>query len=98
LSRSWRRWWMTNATATSNAEPWAATCGAASGSALVVGLAFLLPHLHTELGMSLTQAGVLVAMPSVGMALALIAWGWLVDRTGEKLVLTSGSVLMAVGL
>lgn len=75
-----------------------ATFVAASGSAFVVGFAFLLPHLHTELGMSLTQAGVLVAMPSVGMALALIAWGWLVDRTGEKLVLTSGSVLMAVGL
>src|SRR5699024_12404124 len=75
-----------------------ATSLAASGSAFVGGFAFLRPHLHPELGMSLTQAGVLVARPSVGMALALIAWGWLVDRTGEKLVLTSGSVLMAVGL
>lgn len=75
-----------------------ATFVAASGSAFVVGIAFLLPHLHTALGMSLPQAGLLVAMPSVGMALALIAWGWLVDRTGEKLVLASGAALMAVSL
>lgn len=75
-----------------------ATFVAASGSAFVVGIAFLLPHLHTALGMSLPQAGLLVAMPSVGMALALIAWGWLVDRTGEKLVLASGAALMAVAL
>lgn len=75
-----------------------ATFVAASGSAFVVGIAFLLPHLHTALGMSLSQAGVLVAMPSVGMALALIAWGWLVDRTGEKLVLSSGAALMALSL
>lgn len=75
-----------------------ATFVAASGSAFVVGIAFLLPHLHTALGMSLSQAGVLVAMPSVGMTLALIAWGWLVDRTGEKLVLSSGAALMAIAL
>ena len=75
-----------------------ATFVAASGSAFVVGIGFLLPHLHTDLGMSLPRAGVLVAMPSVGMACALIAWGWLVDRTGEKLVLVSGSVGAALAL
>lgn len=75
-----------------------ATFVAASGSAFVVGIGFLLPHLHADLGMSLPRAGVLVAMPSVGMACALIAWGWLVDRTGEKLVLVAGSVGAAVAL
>lgn len=75
-----------------------ATFVAASGSAFVVGIGFLLPHLHADLGMSLPRAGVLVAMPSVGMASALIAWGWLVDRTGEKLVLVSGSVGAALAL
>ena len=75
-----------------------ATFVAASGSAFLVGVGFLLPHFHSEMGMSLTRAGVLVAMPSVGMALALIAWGWLVDRTGEKLVLVSGSVAAAGAL
>ncbi len=75
-----------------------ATFVAASGSAFVVGIGFLLPHLHSDLGMSLPRAGVLVAMPSVGMACALIAWGWLVDRTGEKLVLVAGSVGAALAL
>ncbi|MDV8000079.1 MFS transporter [Rhodococcus sp. IEGM 1408] len=75
-----------------------ATFVAASGSAFVVGIGFLLPHLHTDLGMSLPRAGILVAMPSVGMASALIAWGWLVDRSGEKLVLVAGSVGAALAL
>ena len=75
-----------------------ATFVAASGSAFVVGVGFLLPHMNTVMGMSLSQAGVLVAMPSVGMACALIAWGWLVDRTSEKLVLVSGSASAALVL
>ncbi|MBB1009476.1 MFS transporter, partial [Dietzia sp. SLG510A3-3B2-2] len=75
-----------------------ATFVAASGSAFVVGVGFLLPHLTTVEGLSLSRAGVLVAMPLVGMATALIAWGWLVDRTSEKLVLVSGSVGAALAL
>lgn len=75
-----------------------ATFVAASGSAFVVGVGFLLPHMNTVMGLSLSRAGVLVAMPSVGMASALIAWGWLVDRTSEKLVLVSGSVAAALAL
>lgn len=75
-----------------------ATFVAASGSAFITGVGFLLPYFHSTMGMSLTRAGVLVAMPSVGMALTLIAWGWLVDRTGEKLVLVSGSVAAALAL
>lgn len=75
-----------------------ATFVAASGSAFVVGVGFLLPHLITVEGMSLPRAGVLVAMPPVGMASALIAWGWLVDRTGEKLVLASGAAATALAL
>ncbi|WP_010539639.1 MFS transporter [Dietzia alimentaria] len=75
-----------------------ATFVAASGSAFVVGVGFLLPHMSTSMGMSLSKAGVLVAMPSVGMACALIAWGWLVDRTSEKLVLVSGSASAALAL
>lgn len=75
-----------------------ATFVAASGSAFVVGVGFLVPHLTTVEGLSLSRAGVLVAMPLVGMATALIAWGWLVDRTSEKLVLVSGSVGAALTL
>lgn len=75
-----------------------ATFVAASGSAFIVGVGFLLPYFTTGMGLSLSRAGVLVAMPSVGMALALIAWGWLVDRTGEKLVLVSGSTAAALAI
>lgn len=75
-----------------------ATFVAASGSAFIIGVGFLLPYLITATGLSLTQAGVLVAMPSVGMALTLIAWGWLVDRTSERLVLVSGSAAAAAAL
>ena len=75
-----------------------ATFVAASGSAFIVGVGFLLPYYTTGMGLSLSRAGVLVAMPSVGMALALIAWGWLVDRTGEKLVLVSGSTAAALAI
>ena len=75
-----------------------ATFVAASGSAFIIGVGFLLPYLTTEMGLSLSRAGVLVAMPSVGMALTLIAWGWLVDRTSEKLVLVTGSSAAAAAL
>lgn len=75
-----------------------ATFVAASGSAFIAGVGFLLPHLHTVVGLSLPRAGVLVAMPSIGMASTLIAWGWLVDRTGERLVLVAGSVGTALAL
>ena len=75
-----------------------ATFVAASGSAFVIGVGFLLPHLTSVMGLSLSQGGILVAMPLVGMAAALIAWGWLVDRAGEKVVLVAGSVGAAVTL
>ena len=75
-----------------------ATFVAASGSAFVAGVAFLLPYLHTDMGLSLTRAGLLVAMPSIGMASTLIAWGWLVDRTGERLVLAAGAAGTALAL
>lgn len=71
---------------------------AASGSAFIAGVAFLLPYLHTGAGLSLTSAGVVVALPSVGTALTLVAWGWVVDRVGERVVLISGSAVAAVAL
>ncbi|WP_194860264.1 MFS transporter [Dietzia sp. SYD-A1] len=74
------------------------TLAASSASVFVAGVAFLLPFLHTEVGLSLPAAGALVALPSVGTALTLVAWGWLVDRTGERLVLVSGSVLTTAAL
>src|ERR1700754_2498999 len=59
------------------------------------GAAFLIPTLHTELGLDLATAGLLSSMPSFGMVVTLIAWGYDVDRIGERIVLALGSALTA---
>ena len=51
------------------------------------GAAFLIPTLHTERGLDLAKAGLLSSMPSFGMVFTLIAWGYVVDRVGERVVL-----------
>ena len=67
-----------------------------SANVFINGVAFLIPTLHTRMGLDLAKAGLVSAMPSFGMVLTLIAWGYLVDRVGERLVLTVGSALTAV--
>src|SRR6185312_9408100 len=59
------------------------------------GAAFLIPTLHTERGLDLAAAGLLSSMPSFGMVVTLIAWGYVVDRIGERIVLAVGSALTA---
>lgn len=59
------------------------------------GAAFLIPTLHTERGLDLARSGLLSSMPSFGMVMTLIAWGYIVDRFGERLVLGLGSALTA---
>jgi MFS family permease len=60
------------------------------------GAAFLIPTLHDQRHLSLAAAGVLVAMPTLGFVLTLIAWGVVVDRVGERRVLAAGLTLTAV--
>lgn len=69
----------------------ATTCA----NVFINGAAFLIPTLHRDRGLDLAAAGLLSAMPSFGMVVTLIAWGWLVDRVGERFVLTVGSALTA---
>ncbi len=59
------------------------------------GAAFLIPTLHIERGLDLAKAGLLSSMPSFGMVFTLIAWGYVVDRFGERIVLALGSALTA---
>ena len=59
------------------------------------GVAFLIPTLHGERGLDLSRAGLVSAMPSFGMVVTLIAWGYLVDRIGERVVVALGSALTA---
>lgn len=66
-----------------------------SANVFINGAAFLIPTLHTERGLDLAAAGLLSGMPSLGLVLTLIAWGYVVDRVGERIVLTVGSVLIS---
>jgi len=54
------------------------------------GPAFLIPALHQRQGMSLAEAGVIAAAPTVGVMATLIAWGAIVDRRGERFALLAG--------
>ena len=66
-----------------------------AGTVFVSVPAFLIPLLHTERGLSLAQAGLLAATPTIGMVLTLIAWGALADRIGERWVIAGGLALVA---
>lgn len=66
-----------------------------SANVFINGVAFLIPTLHKTMGLDLARAGLISAMPSFGMVLTLIAWGYVVDRVGERFVLSIGSALTA---
>jgi sugar phosphate permease len=67
----------------------AGTVALTAGCTFQYGLAYLIPALRAH-GLSLEQAGILVACPTAGLLLTLVAWGAAADRFGERLVLTSG--------
>ncbi|WP_046319643.1 MFS transporter [Mycobacterium sp. UM_Kg1] len=60
------------------------------------GIAFVIPMLETKRETNLAMAGLLASMPSFGMVLTLFAWGALLDRVGERIVLSVGSALTAL--
>jgi MFS family permease len=66
----------------------------AASSMFTYGAAFLIPALQHERGMSLSHAGLIVAMPTIGLLATLIAWGVAVDRMGERIVLVAGPGLL----
>jgi sugar phosphate permease len=66
-----------------------------AGCTFQYGIAYLIPALRQE-GFSLEQAGLLVACPTAGLLVTLIAWGAAADRWGERVVLSAG--LGAAGL
>jgi MFS family permease len=59
------------------------------------GVAFLIPSLQSQRGLHLASAGLVSALPSFGMVFTLLAWGYAVDRFGERIVLAVGSALTA---
>lgn len=77
-------------------RPWTilgvSTFAQAAASVSMHGAPYLIPALHTR-GLSLTTAALLAAAPVTGVMLALVAWGWLADKVGERVVLVSGLTL-----
>ncbi|EON34160.1 Permease, MFS superfamily protein [Gordonia terrae C-6] len=70
---------------------------------VVSGVAYLIPALHTDAGLSLTEASTLAAIPTIGLMAATIPWGILLDRYGERRILLlslsislSGAIAAAV--
>src|ERR1700744_6161943 len=59
------------------------------------GVAFLIPMLHARHGTSLAEGGLLASLPSFGMVITLFGWGYLLDRVGERIVLSLGLALTA---
>jgi sugar phosphate permease len=66
-----------------------------SATVLINGIAFLIPALNDVRGINLAEAALLSAMPSFGMVVTLIAWGYILDIVGERIVLTAGLALTA---
>jgi MFS family permease len=67
----------------------------ASSFLFINGVAFLIPALETPRGTPLTEASLLSSMPSWGMVVTLVAWGYVLDHVGERIVMTVGSALTA---
>lgn len=67
-----------------------AVLGQAASSIAINGPAFLIPTLRSDRGLGLAQAGLVAAMPVAGVTVALVLWGWVVDRVGERLVMLAG--------
>lgn len=68
-----RRWWMLAIAV------FAPLCA----NVFINGVAFLIPTLHFSYGLDLARAGFMSALPSFGMVLTLVIWGYVVDRIGE---------------
>ena len=67
----------------------ASTLAQAAAAIMMHGPAFLIPALHAD-GLSLAEAGLVAAAPTLGVMLALVAWGAVSDRYGERFALLWG--------
>jgi sugar phosphate permease len=68
----------------------------ASSCSFLYGIPSLVPAMRAADGLSLAQAGVIVAAPTMGLLLTLVAWGAAADRYGERIVMATGLTLTGV--
>ncbi|MGW5155089.1 MFS transporter [Nonomuraea wenchangensis] len=81
-----KRWWML-----------ALGVNAHAGVTLgLFGLPLVMPEIQRHFGVSLPVAGIIANASAVGILAALVAWGALADRHGERVVLGTGVGLAAV--
>ncbi|GAA0662987.1 MFS transporter [Kitasatospora atroaurantiaca] len=66
------------------------TGGQTASCAVLYGLAYLIPALQRQYGLSLASAGLLVSCPVFGALVTLAGWGVVADRYGERAALTAG--------
>ncbi|WP_238419985.1 MFS transporter [Gordonia sp. 'Campus'] len=66
-------------------------------TSVVSGVAYLIPSLHTDAGLTLTQASTLAAVPTVGLMAATFPWGILLDRYGERRILLVSLTITLAG-
>lgn len=59
-------------------------------SVAAFGVVVLAPEIRTQFGLTLSAMGVVLAAFTIGVTLALIPWGMLTDRVGERVVLPLG--------
>jgi MFS family permease len=71
--------------------------GQVAGTIFVNGAPFLITFLRDDRGLSLREAGVIVAAPFLGITLSLVVWGLVVDRIGERASMTLGLAVVTVG-
>jgi sugar phosphate permease len=74
------------------------TLAQASFGAVSVGLPALAPALRSHYRLSLSETGVVLGSVGGGMLLTALAWGFLADRVGERIVLAGGLGGVAVTL
>jgi len=83
-------------------RPWlmlgVAVFAQASTTVVISTPAFLIPLLHSQRGLTLAQAGLLAAAPSLGLVVSLVAWGAATDRWGERRILVAGLILTTVAV
>lgn len=83
-------------------RPWAMLVAAVIAQAATIGIAatpaFLIPLMTTEHGMSLAEAGLIVAAPTFGCVLTLLPWGAASDRWGERRIMLVGLAATIVTL
>lgn len=73
-----------------------ALIAAMTATAATSGFAYVIPALQAG-GMPLATAALLAAVPIAGITVAILAWGWALDRFGERRVLLLSLAITLVG-